>query len=802
MPDLDSRSLFYLGRDHDLASGKTSAEPLLYKSSQLTTHAVCVGMTGSGKTGLCVSLLEEAALDGIPSILIDPKGDLGNLLLAFPDLRPEDFRPWIDPGAAQRRGVAPEAFAAETATQWREGLAQWGQGSERLRRYADSTERVLYTPGSSTGIPMSVLKSFAAPPRELIDDADMYRARLGSAASGLLALLGIAADPVQSREHIYLSNVLDCAWRAGRDLGIEALIHEIQRPMFDKVGVVNLDAFFPAADRAALSMRLNNLIASPAFAGWMEGVSLNVAELLHSPEGKPRMSILSIAHLDDAQRMFFVTILLNEVLAWMRTQPGTDSLRAILYMDEVFGYFPPLASPPSKLPMLTLLKQARAFGLGCVLATQNPVDLDYKGLSNAGTWFLGRLQTERDKARVIEGLEGASTQAGAQFNKQQMEATLAGLGNRVFLMNNVHLDAPVVFRTRWALSYLRGPLSREQVKTLMDPLRARFTPPEPVQPPSASNSAAVASRPLAPEAACEGFAVATQRIPRDAQLRYVPALWGHAKTHFVQTRSPGIDVWKEVYVLELITPKNNWNMLWSSSECLPEPMEIAERAEFEAPFDNLPAELLDPKAYKGFATELKEHIYQTQRLELLRCADLDEISQPEEPEAEFRSRLADRCDAALKAELDKIEARFAPKRRQAEAKINKKEQAYQEQKSQFWSRLVGAVGAVISVALAVFGGKALTRRSTSSMSAARQAATEHGQASRAEAELALARTELEELENQLDHDRVEAALKYDPSKIALETVAVAPRKGDLDIEQVRLLWLPVVADASGERLMI
>lgn len=802
MSEVDDPNRFYLGREHDLASGQTSSTPLLYASKHLTTHAVCVGMTGSGKTGLCVSLLEEAALDGVPSILIDPKGDLGNLLLAFPELRAEDFRPWIDPGAAQRRGVAPEDFAAEIATQWRDGLAQWGQGPDRVRRYADSTERVLYTPGSSNGIPLSVLKSFSAPPRELIEDADLYRARLGSAASGLLALLGIDADPVQSREHIFLSNVLDCAWRAGRDLGIEALIHEIQRPAFDKVGVMNLDTFFPAADRAALSMRLNNLIASPAFAGWMEGASLNVAELLYSPEGKPRMSILSIAHLDDAQRMFFVTILLNEVLAWMRTQPGTDSLRAILYMDEVFGYFPPLSNPPSKLPMLTLLKQARAFGLGCVLATQNPVDLDYKGLSNAGTWFLGRLQTERDKARVIEGLEGASSQAGATFNKQQMEATLAGLGNRVFLMNNVHLDAPLVFQTRWAMSYLRGPLSRDQVKTLMDPLRPRFVPPEPA--PSATTDAggAATGRPLAPEAAREGFAVATERIPRDAKLRYAPALWGHAKTHFVQSRSPGVDVWKEAHVLVRIGPKHAWSSLWSGSELRPEPIEIVERAEFEAVFDELPAELLDPKAYKRFATELKEHLYQTQRLELMSCSSLDEISQPDEPEAAFRARLADRCDAALKAELDKIETRFAPKRLQAETKLKKKEQAYQEQKSQFWSRLVGVVGAVFSVVVAAFAGKALSRRTTSSMSAARQAATEHGQANRAEAELAQARAELEELENQLDHDRVEAALKYDPSKIALETLAIAPRKGDLDIELVRLVWLPVVTDSNGERLAI
>lgn len=477
MPDLDSRSLFYLGRDHDLATGKTSAEPLLYKSGQLTTHALCVGMTGSGKTGLCLSLLEEAALDGVPAICIDPKGDLGNLMLGFPELRPEDFRPWIDESVAQRKGVTPDDFARETAELWKNGLASWEQGPDRLRRYNDAVERVIFTPGASHGVPLTVLRSFDAPPREVREDIDLFRGRVQSAVSGLLALLGIDADPVRSREHIFVSTILTQAWEKGENLSIAELIGEIQAPPFKEVGVMEVDVFFPPKERTALAMDLNNLLASPSFAGWMQGQPLDVQRLLYSEEGKPRHSILSIAHLDDAQRMFFVTILLSEVLAWVRTQPGTSSLRALLYMDEVFGYFPPTKNPPSKLPMLTLLKQARAFGLGVVLATQNPVDLDYKGLSNTGAWFLGRLQTERDKLRVMEGLEGASAEAGSSFDKRQMERTLAGLGNRVFLLNNVHEDRPRVFQTRWAMSYLAGPLSRDQVKRLMDPVRGRFDGP-------------------------------------------------------------------------------------------------------------------------------------------------------------------------------------------------------------------------------------------------------------------------------------------------------------------------------------
>lgn len=479
MPDIDSRNHFYLGREHNLGTGETAAEPLLYKSKDLTTHAVCVGMTGSGKTGLCLSLLEEAAMDGIPAICIDPKGDLGNLMLGFPKLEAGDFRPWVDESVAARKELTPDEFAQNTADLWKKGLASWDQGPERIQKYNDSVERLIFTPGASHGLPMTVLKSFDAPPKVLIDDADAFRSRVQSAVSGLLALLGIDADPVRSREHILLSNVLTTSWRTGKNLSIEDMIGEIQDPPFEKVGVMGIETFYPKKDRLKLAMDLNNLLASPSFAGWMTGQPLDVQQLFFSPAGKPRHSIISISHLDDAQRMFFVTILLNEVLAWMRTQPGTASLRSLLYMDEVFGYFPPTKNPPSKEPMLTLLKQARAFGLGCVLATQNPVDLDYKGLSNAGTWFLGRLQTERDKMRVMEGLEGASAQAGNTFDKQAMERTLAGVGSRVFLMNSVHEDAPRVFHTRWAMSYLAGPLSREQIRGLMDPVRKLFAPPEP-----------------------------------------------------------------------------------------------------------------------------------------------------------------------------------------------------------------------------------------------------------------------------------------------------------------------------------
>ena len=423
-------------------------------------------MTGSGKTGLCLSLLEEAAIDGVPAIAIDPKGDIGNLLLTFPDLQAADFQPWVDTGEASRKGQSVEEFASATAETWRKGLAEWNQDGARIQRLRDAAEVAIYTPGSNSGRPLSILRSFTAPDAATSSDATALKERIGSAVAGLLGLLGIDADPIKSREHILLSAILDAAWRKGQGPDLAAIIQAVQKPPFDKVGVFDVESFYPAKERMELALRVNGLLASPGFEAWLEGEALDIQKLLYTDAGKPRISIISIAHLNDAERMFVVTLIANELVAWMRRQSGTTSLRAVFYMDEVFGYFPPSAMPPSKLPLLTLMKQARAFGLGVVLATQNPVDLDYKGLGNAGTWFIGRLQTERDKNRVIEGLLG--TEAAGGMDRAGLEALMSSLTQRTFLMRNVHDDAPVLLRTRWALSYLRGPLTLAEIKRLTD----------------------------------------------------------------------------------------------------------------------------------------------------------------------------------------------------------------------------------------------------------------------------------------------------------------------------------------------
>jgi hypothetical protein len=475
--DYEKLGQFYLGRQYDLEK-KSSADGnlVLYDSKDLVTHAVVVGMTGSGKTGLCVDLIEEAAIDGVPAIAIDPKGDLTNLLLTFPDLRPEDFRPWINEDDAARTGVSADEFAKQQADLWRTGLASWGEDGERIRRLKAAAEFAIYTPGSTAGIPVSIVRSFAAPPAALREDAELFRERVATTATSLLTLVGIAADPVKSREHILLSTLFTAAWTAGQDLDLEALVNQVQKPPMGRIGALDVEKFYPTKDREDLALRINGLIAAPGFAGWLQGEALDIGAFFRSSTGKPRVSIFAIAHLSDAERMFFVALLLNEIYGWIRTQSGTTSLRAILYMDEIFGFFPPVAEPPSKRPMLNLLKQARAFGLGVVLATQNPVDLDYKGLANTGTWFLGRLQTDRDKQRVLDGLEGAAAAQSAAFDRKPMEELLAGLTNRVFLMNDVHEDGPVVLESRWAMSYLRGPLTRDQIKVLMNDRRPQPAP--------------------------------------------------------------------------------------------------------------------------------------------------------------------------------------------------------------------------------------------------------------------------------------------------------------------------------------
>jgi hypothetical protein len=811
MTDYEQLGQFYLGKTHDLKTGVTSAsELLMYDSKDLTTHAVCVGMTGSGKTGLCLALLEEAALDGIPAVCIDPKGDLGNLMLTFPRLQAADFEPWVDRQEAVRKGLTVTEYAKKTAETWRTGLEEWGQSGERIQKLRDSAEVAIYTPASTAGRQITVLKSFDAPHAQVQNDPEAFRERIMSAVSGLLALLQIDADPISSREHILLSTIFDGFWRSHQNIDMGALIRSIQTPAFNKVGFLDLESFYPQNERFKLAMTLNNLLASPSFAAWLEGEPLDIQKLMYTPGGKPRIAVISIAHLSDQERMFFVTILLNEMLSWMRSQTGTSSLRALLYMDEVFGYFPPTANPPSKQPMLTLLKQARAFGLGCVLATQNPVDLDYKGLSNCGTWFLGRLQTERDKMRVLEGLEGAANTAGSTFNRQAMEQILAGLGSRVFLMNNVHEDAPTVFRSRWALSYLRGPVSRQQIEILMAPLKQtdpapggaaagvvaapRFAAPQ-VELPSQP------ARPVLPPGVPEYFLPVHTPITR---VVYRPALLGQSRVHFIDARN-GIDLWDPVTLIRLAAdsvPPDPWMEAdeWDEAD-LPE---ILSEPEFpDADYRDLPAELTQKKSYTGWTTALKNHLYRDRKLSVFTCEELKQTSTPGESEADFRIRLRLSAREERDRLIEKLRRKYAAKFSALDDKLRRAEQKIEKEKSQKSSRTLStAVNFGTSILGALFGRKlgsvSNVTRAGSVIKSVGGIAAEAGDLRAAEEQYAALLHEREELNSTVESEVQQIADHLDTDLMKFDSLEISPRKTDTAVDRIALLWLPYSDNGKGD----
>jgi hypothetical protein len=431
-------------------------------TDELTTHGVIVGMTGSGKTGLGVIVIEEALRSGLPVIAIDPKGDLTNLCLTFPDLAATDFRPWIDDAQARNAGKTPDQFAADQAALWKKGLADWGLGGSDIGELRSRTDFSIYTPGSESGVPVNIVGSLQVPPD--MSDLEVVGDEIEGFVTGLLGLVGVDADPLSSREHILLSNLINHSWSEGRALDLMTLVGMIATPPIRKLGVFELDQFFPEADRMKLAMQLNGLLASPSFAAWAAGPPLDIGSMLFTPQGAPRCAIITTAHLSDDERQFVTSLVLSKLVTWMRRQSGTTDLRAMLYMDEVAGYLPPTANPPTKKPIMLLMKQARAFGVGVVLSTQNPVDIDYKAISNAGTWMIGRLQTDRDKARLLDGMSSAS----GGVDVDAIGDTISGLGKREFVLRRAGQDRPEVFTTRWAMSYLRGPMTRDQIGRLMD----------------------------------------------------------------------------------------------------------------------------------------------------------------------------------------------------------------------------------------------------------------------------------------------------------------------------------------------
>jgi hypothetical protein len=826
MTDFERLGVFYLGKLYDMAARARQEELLLYDSKDMTTHAVCVGMTGSGKTGLCLSLIEEAAIDGIPSLLIDPKGDLANLLLTFPSLQPADFEPWVNPAEAEVKGISVPDYAAAQAELWRKGLADWGEDGARIQRLRDAVEMAIYTPGSNAGLPISVLNSFAAPDASTLDDAEALHDRIATTVASLLSLVGIDADPIQSREFILLSTILDRAWRAGQAIDLAALIQQVQTPPVTTIGVLDLETFYPSKDRFGLVMALNNLLASPGFQAWLTGEPLDINRMLYTSTGKPRIAILSIAHLSDSERMFFVALLLNQVVGWVRTLSGTTSLRALVYMDEIFGYFPPTANPPSKQPLLTLLKQARAFGVGIMLATQNPVDLDYKGLANCGTWFIGRLQAERDKLRLLDGLESVNAGAGQGFDRKAIDATLSSLSSRVFLLNNVHEDAPAIFQTRWALSYLRGPLTQDHIRKLMAPMKQTRTQPAPAQPvPAAAVSpAAVTTPPVTTSTPTPQMPTAS--LPEG--MNRTPAMAQGIPTYFIPVRGRGGEGSVLVYEpmllgvaalrfennkLDLSENRRSARLVAIRASAVPVDWANAEQVALEAEdlektgaedglYCDLPPAAGQTKSYTGWGRDLIDWLYGSEQLTLYTSPLLDVTSQPGESERDFRIRLNQAAREQRDAAIEKVRDKYNEERARLEERVRKAEQAKQRETEQANTAKMQSVVSLGSTLLDAFLGRKKLSKSTISKatSAARGVGRAYGQGqdvARADENIEVLKKELEELNSAFMEETKQLESTYDPLAAALETTTVKPLKKNINVQLLALVWAPHWQDSFG-----
>ncbi len=794
--DFEKLGQFYLGRGYNPEAKQASGDLLLYDSKDLVTHGVVLGMTGSGNTGLCIALLEEAAMDDIPAIVIDPKGDISNLLLSFPELDAASFRPWINEDDAAKKGVTPDEHAEKTAAMWKKGLADWGQPPERIRTFLDKVDINIFTPGSKAGIPVSILSSLEVPPFEIMDDGELLGERIDSTVSSLLSLVGINADTLQSPEAVLVSNIFRKEWEDGRNITLENLVRLIQNPPLEKVGVIDLENFLPEKSRLPLALKFNNLLASPGFSTWLEGPPLDIAKMLHTPAGKPRISIFSIAHLDDTQRMFFVSLLLNQMLGWMRTQSGTTSLRALLYMDEIFGFLPTSANPPSKRPMMTMLKQARAFGLGCLLATQNPVDLDYKALSNIGTWFLGRLQTERDKLRVLDGLQGAAGSQNARFDRKEMEALLSGLGNRVFLMNNVHEDHPVLFHVRWVMSYLTGPLTRGSIKQLMDPKRADFesaaAPPpaaaEPANPMAMpgmlSAPAAAAARPVVGAGVVERFAA----DGGENDIIYQPFLLRSATVHFSSTKA-GFEESRQIL---LANPVTAGGIDWENP--VEAPRETTQSPAPGAGFGELPGFAMNAANYKQVEKDFAEWLYRNERLDVHYCPALKAWSKPGESEGDFRVRLTHAAHEARDAEVEKARTAAARKIGTLETRLRTAEARVAKEKAEAGAAKMQAGMSLLGGLLGGLMGRKVNlttlSRGTTAINRTTSAYKQHQDVAQANARVEDIVREIQSLQTEMEAEIARISDTHDTANLKLETEAVKPRKTDVKVEQVALLWMP------------
>jgi hypothetical protein len=823
---IETNGKFYVGRLHDPRTGQTGKQPMLYDPDDLTTHAVVVGMTGSGKTGLCIDLLEEAALNNIPALMVDPKGDITNALLHFPDLAPADFEPWINADEARREGKTTAQAAGDAASLWRNGLAEWGISQDRLRALKESAHFAIYTPGSSAGLQISILASLAAPDIPWSSNKELFREKISGTVTALLGLIGLDdIDPVRSREHILLANIFEHAWSKGHDLDLGELIMQTQSPPFEKLGVFDIDRFFPQNDRFDLAMMLNNILAAPAFQAWIEGEPLNVGKLLFGEDGRPKHTIFYVAHLPEQERMFFVTLLYSAVESWMHSQAGSSSLRALVYFDEIAGYLPPTKNPPSKEPMMRMLKQARAFGVAMVLAAQNPADIDYKALSNAGTWFIGKLATEQDKNRLLDGLSSAMP---GGLDRREYDMLISSLGKRVFLLRNVHEKQPHLFQTRWAMNYLAGPMTRNQIPLLnalagavpgraaeVDPQIRTAVPSRPMA--AAATSPSVEdmevghpTRPTVPARVSEYFMPVNLSLPQAARERevtlpaeaqtlhmlYRPSLLAHANVRFLNRKyNLNHELQRTVMIPEL---DRRGAARWAQHEVRPIEEAALERGPApNARFAGLEAPMSDATVLRSLRADYVDWIYRSTQIMVMGNEKLKVYAGPDESQSAFRRLCSQAAAEKADVELDRIEARYERKIESIEKKLSREEQELREDEADLAHRKREEFGTHAETILSLFSKR---RRSVSS-SLSKRRMTSRAKADVEESVEAIAefKEELEELETEMAQELADIKQRW--ADIAADSIEIPvnPYKKDVNVSLYGVAWVPYYLVQIGDR---
>ncbi|WP_457627242.1 helicase HerA domain-containing protein [Oceanithermus sp.] len=807
---------FFLGRIYDASAGDLTETVFEYDPDDLTTHGVILGMTGSGKTGLGIGLLEEVARKRIPALIIDPKGDLTNELLHFPRLAPEDFEPWVNPDEARRAGKTTAELATEKAALWRKGLSGWGLGPEQIRELG-RVRYAIYTPGSTAGIPVSILASLKAPAGDWQTQAEELREQVTSTATALLGLVGYTGlDPVTSREHILTARILEEAWRVGRDLDLGELIMQVQNPPFEKLGVFDTNTFFPPRERFELAMRLNNILAAPAFQVWTEGEPLDVGALLYAPDGTPRHSVFYIAHLSDEERMFFVTLLLTALGSWTRKQSGTTALRALLYFDEIFGYLPPGANPPSKGPILRLLKQARAFGVGLLLATQNPVDVDYKALTNAGTWFIGRLQTQYDKQRLLDGLEGVA----GDLDREELDRLISSLGKRVFLAKNVHEKQPALFGTRWVMNYLAGPLTREQIPELNRLVGAGAEPPAEPQEKEApadverletAELPGFATRPAVPTGVEEYVLPATVEfadVARQAGVQaeahlailYRPELLAQAEVRFARRKYELNTILKTA---ALVLPEELAGLVrWE--DYAHEPFDesvLSSRPTPGARWEELPGELANGRALAKLARDFKDWVYQSVSAKVWHNPHLKLYGGPELSHEGFLERCRKEAEWKAREETERLRKKYERKIASLKKKLEREQRELAEDEAELSRRKMEEMGSYLDTVIGLFGGR--KRALTSALSKRRMTARAKEEVEESKAEIAALEQEIQALLDELEREVNEIEDRWEELAEEVEQIAVTSYKKDIALEFFGVAWVPyyIVGSGSGVRML-